>query len=269
MSRKFDFRVTPVHLGIFSVGLDKKFNRITADDPPAKGALKIALNPVVIQTPDRVMLIDSGPGAFGEPDHQEQMFDGLEEKTGLTNMEITDVFCSHLHYDHTGGLAHKMNGYWELSYPYAKIWVSGKEWNKMRQNGDAENPDSEFIDFLEARADLNFTGTSEQCNDYVEMETIGGHTEFSQLIRLKLGDQLFLMAGDVLGTHGAVNRRYAAKYDFDGKKSMELREQIKKEALKKEAIIIGYHDTESPLFKLTDFDKDKGYVIENIDEYYG
>lgn len=254
--------------GIFSVGKDKRFFRIGKNDPPAKGALKVALNPFLIQTPDENILIDTGLGSFGEDNHYEIMLQNLEAH-GLSEIDISTIYLSHLHYDHTGGLIHTSRGFPELAFPDAEVYLLGKGWERARQTNHPDGPGMEFFDFIEARAQLNFTDEVNGGIKYISTKTIGGHTMYSQLIEIKIKDQLFLMAGDVLASKGAVNRKYVAKYDFDGKKSMELRQQICERAYKEKAIILAYHDTEHPMFMLTDYNPDKGYAITNIEEYNG
>ncbi|MCH8568017.1 MAG: MBL fold metallo-hydrolase [Balneolales bacterium] len=259
-------RVIALHEGTFSVGLDKKFNRIKDSDPPAKGALKLSLRPFLIESEGRIILIDCGLGSFGEENHYEVMLSNLED-LGFSELDITDVVCSHLHYDHIGGLAHRSNGYWELSFPDAAIWASGKEWAKLQSISDEDGPRTEFLDFLEARADLRLMDDEGEPSSFIKSLHMGGHTEFSRLIEIRLDNQLFLMAGDVLGTRGSVNRSYAAKYDFDGKKSMQIRSRLITRAYEENAILMAYHDTICPMFRLTDYHKDKGYTIENIQEF--
>src|SRR5699024_2868571 len=94
----------PMYEGTFSVGLDKKFNRIGREDPPAKEALKTALKPVLIRSDDKQILFDVGIGDFGEDTSNEIIKENLADH-GLTQYDITGIFASHHHYDHIGGLA--------------------------------------------------------------------------------------------------------------------------------------------------------------------
>lgn len=253
--------------GTFSVGLDKKFVRINRDDPPAKGALKLSLNPFLIHTPDRNYLFDCGIGEFGEDTGPETMRKNLEQH-GLTEFDITDIFLSHLHYDHIGGLAHREDGYWELTFPEAKIWVSKKGWEKVtakEEYYDAEK--TEFISFIDAKADLHFLSEEDQPYPDMTVKKIGGHTEFHQVLLFDDGAQKYMQAGDVIGTKGSINRKYAAKYDFEPKVSQQMREELAKKAFDEGFTIMSYHEDRNPLYKLTGYDDKTGYSTENVDSY--
>ncbi|NGP88536.1 MBL fold metallo-hydrolase [Fodinibius halophilus] len=250
--------------GTFSVGLDKKFNRINRDDPPAKGALKISLNPFIIQSGNKNILFDVGIGDFGEDTSTETLKKNLEEYN-LTEYDITDIFASHLHYDHIGGLVERSSGFWELTFPDAKLWVSENGWQKiMTQDEYYDEEKTAFIHFLDAKADIHFLDDDEQPYPEISVEKIGGHTEFSQVLLFDDGTQKYMMAGDVLATRGEVNRKFAAKYDFDAQQSMRARKELLKRAYEEQYILMGYHDSHHPLFKLTDYDEQQGYKIEAI-----
>ena len=75
-----------------------------------------------------------------------------------------------------------------------------------------------------------------------------------------------MMAGDVLPTKGHVNQKFAAKYDFDPKQSIQARQELARKAYEEGFIILAYHSSETPMFRLTDYDEKRGYTIESIGE---
>lgn len=254
----------PLYEGTFSVGLDKKFNRIGREDSPAKGALKISLNPFLIQSGDKKILFDVGIGDFAEDTSTDIIKNNLEE-VGLTEYDITDIFASHLHYDHIGGLAGRSSGYWELTFPDANIWVSQKGWQKVMEMDEYyDDEKTEFAHFLDAKANLQFLEEEDQPYPEISVKKIGGHTEFSQVLLFDDGHQKYLMAGDVLATRGEVNRKFAAKYDFDAQQSMKVRKELTKKAYEENYTVMGYHDSHHPLFNLTDYNEQQGYKIEAV-----
>ncbi|MDR9414983.1 MAG: MBL fold metallo-hydrolase [Gracilimonas sp.] len=253
--------------GTFSVGLDKKFVRINREDPPAKGALKLSLNPFLIHTKERNYLFDCGIGEFGEDTGPDIIRTNLT-KHDLTEFDITDIFLSHLHYDHIGGLAHRENGYWELTFPEAKIWVSEEGWNSVIQKDEFyDDEKTAFISFLDARADIHFLKEEDQPYPDITVQRIGGHTEFHQVLLFDDGNQKYMQAGDVIGTKGAVNRTYAAKYDFAPKVSQQKRKELAQLAFDEGFTLVCYHEDNYPLFKLTDYNEKTGYTTENLETY--
>ncbi|MEX0719440.1 MAG: MBL fold metallo-hydrolase [Balneolaceae bacterium] len=251
--------------GTYSVGLDKEFVRIQLEDKPAKGALKISLNPFLIRTSERNYLFDCGIGEFGEDTGPDVIREHLDSHN-LTEFDITDIFTSHLHYDHIGGLAHKQSGYWELTFPDAKVWVSRKDWEKvMAKDEYYDEEKTQFISFIDAKADLHFLEEEDQPYPEITVRKIGGHTEFHQVLLFDDGNEKFLQAGDVIGTKGQVNRKFAAKYDFDPKTSQQQREKLAKMAFEEGYTILAYHDDTTPIFKLTSYDDKTGYLTENVD----
>lgn len=253
--------------GTFSVGTDKKFVRISRDDNPAKGALKISLNPFLIYTPERKYLFDCGIGEFGEDTGPHTIRENLE-RHNLTEYDITDIVCSHLHYDHIGGLAHRENGYWELTFPDAKVWVSKKDWEKtINQDVYYDDEKTEFLHFVDARADLHFLEDEDQPYPELKVKTIGGHTEFHLVLLFDDGEHKYMQAGDVIATKAQVNRKFEAKYDFDPAESRKQREILGKLAYDKGFTILGYHDDKHPIVKIKDYDTNSGYILENIDSY--
>jgi len=261
-------KVTPLYEGTFSVAIDKIFRRIDKTDPPYKNALKLSINPFLIRNNDRNILFDAGLGdLLGEDTTIERILGNLDSH-GVSDFEVTDVFLSHLHFDHMGGLAHQTDGYWELTFPEADVWVSESGWTKLSESIDSQDERKrDFFHFLDSHASLQkLPGKSSEPIPNVRVEPIGGHTEHHQALYYETDDLKYVMAGDVIGTRSAINRSYAAKYDFEPNQSMKMRKEIQKLSYRKGHIIMAYHETDHPLFRLTDYDENKGYKIENITE---
>jgi len=258
---------TALYEGTFSVGLDRVFNRIPQDGKPAKGALKISINPFLIVTPNKNILFDCGIGEFGEETGPYVIRENLE-KHGLTEFDITDIFLSHLHYDHIGGLANKENGYWELTFPEAKIWASKADWELATSKETwYDDEKTEFLSFVYARAELHFMEDTDQPYPEIRVEKIGGHTEFHQVLFFDDGEYKYMQAGDVIATRGQINRKFAAKYDYDPETSQTQRERLAKLAFEKGFTILAFHDDETPIVKIIDHDDKTGYITEVVNSY--
>lgn len=260
--------VTPLYEGTYSVGIDKLFKKINRNDPPYKGELKLSINPFLIKDDTHTILFDAGMGdLLSEGSSIDTILNNLE-KQNVSELDVTDIFISHLHFDHFSGLANRKDGYWDLTFPNARIYVSKGGWEKLNKylhKQPEENQD--FIHFLESYADLTFL-PAEESNPIpqVKVKKIGGHTEFHQVLMYNHGDSRFIMAGDVIGRRIAINRNFEAKFDFEPKKSMEMRNELKRKACIEKYTIMAYHETDHPLFNLTESmgNGKNGYKIENV-----
>lgn len=257
--------VSALYEGTYSVGIDKIFNKIEKEDPPAKGALKLSINPFLIQDKDYTILFDVGIGDLLSDESSIDAILSNLSKHSITEYDVTDIFISHLHFDHFAGLANRKSGYWDLTFPDAVIWVSEGGWKDLNDSLD-KKPDEyqELIHFLSMRADLRFLQDGSNPIPPVAVEKIGGHTEHHLALFYKNGDHRYLMAGDVLGRRIAVNKNFLAKFDFDPKQSMVARNRLKEIAFNEKYTIMAYHETDYPLFKLVDFKSKEGYTIENV-----
>lgn len=260
-----EISIHALYEGTFSVGTDYKFNRIAKDEQPAKGALKLSINPFLIKEKNRKILLDTGLGdLFGEDTSIETILHNLENLS-ISDYEITDIFLSHLHFDHIAGLAHQSNGYWELTFPDANVWVSEQGWKKLYEHTDRfSEQEKDFVNFVDTWAEIQFLTEESEPIENIRVKTIGGHTEHHQAIFYTNGNHKYLMAGDVIGRRISINRNFAAKFDFNPKQSMKTRENLKKLSWENNYTILAYHETDYPLFKLTDFNNEQGYTVKKL-----
>jgi len=258
--------VSALYEGTFSVGLDKKFIRIEPTDAPIKGALKLSINPFLIRFAGRVHLFDCGLGEFGEDTSLETIRKHLD-RCKLSPFDVTDIFISHMHYDHLGGLAGTENGYLELTFPKANLWVNQNEWERVRKRDGATDDENKrlFFHFLDSHANLQMVKGDTKPYPEIRVQEVGGHTEFSQVLYLESGPHKYMMAGDIIGRRAAVQQKFTAKFDFDPKKSLKIREGLKRKAFEEGYVIMAYHETESPLFRIAGYDPKQGYTTETVE----
>src|SRR5690625_6050536 len=105
-------------------------------------ALKKSIHPFHIKSEDRNILFDAEIGdLFGGETSIQTMYKNLE-KQNLSNLDITDIFVSHLHFDHFAGVAIRDNGFWELTFADANLRYSVVDWKELSEIA------SEMVDVL-------------------------------------------------------------------------------------------------------------------------
>ena len=90
----------------------------------ATDVLQLSVQPLIVRTPDRVLLFDTGNGPSG-------MLSASMASAGVEPAEVTDIFISHSHGGHVGGLVDADGA---LAFPNADIHISVNEWAAMQAN---------------------------------------------------------------------------------------------------------------------------------------
>jgi glyoxylase-like metal-dependent hydrolase (beta-lactamase superfamily II) len=93
--------------------------------------LELGIQPLLVRSGARVLLFDTGAGdaSFARGGHIQASL----RAAGVGPAQVTDIFISHAHPDHVGGLLGSGGG---LAFPNAAIHLSAPEWAAMRANKD-------------------------------------------------------------------------------------------------------------------------------------
>ena len=167
---------------------------------------------------------------------------------GINPLDVTKVLISHLHKDHAGGICKKDLQHDALSFPNAQYYINRDEWLKAREETASYIPRDYAI--LKDNVHLTLSTGDITIDNYISLKVTGGHSPFHQVFWIKEGNQVIFFGGDVAPQAQQMKNRFIAKYDFDGKKSMELRSEWWQQGQKEKWTFLFYHDIKTPFIEL-------------------
>lgn len=195
----------------------------------ANNMIDIAARCLLIELNNKLILIDTGMG-----NKQSDKFfgyyhlwgnDTIEtslKKNGFHKDDITDVFLTHLHFDHCGG-AFEWNanktGY-QSAFKNANFWSNEHHWKWATKPNQREKASflKENLQPIEASGRLNFIDIPE--NDILKNSTLGfdiffanGHTEKQMIPMINYKGKTICFMADLLPTVGHLPLPYIMSYD--------------------------------------------------------
>lgn len=245
-------KIIPLSEGAFTVDATKKFVPFhvgqDAMTDRSRGSLLVEIQPFVVITDNDIILLDTGLGQKNEQG-QFQLFKNLSEH-GLNADDITKVIMSHLHKDHASGLINPYTG--QLSFENATHYIQKQELEYALQGGSVSYH-TEMLELLKS-ADNVVLSEAEQgtLGEGIRYEITGAHSKFHRVIWIEDGDEIAFFGGDDAPQLSQMRTRFAAKYDFDGKKAMQLREKWLKEGAEGGWKFLFYHDIKTPIHQFNE-----------------
>lgn len=217
-----------------------------------------ALRCLLVEDGDRLMLIDTGIG-----DKQSEKFfsyyflygdttlsKSLAQK-GFHEDDITDVFLSHLHFDHCGGAIQwntSKNGY-RPAFKNARYWSNQNHWSWATQPNPREKASflSENILPIQESGQLAFI---ERKSDFMEgvfpnMDVlfVDGHTESMMLPHLHYKGKIIVFMADLLPSVGHIPLPYVMGYDTRPLITLKEKSQFLSRAAQHDYVLFLEHDS--------------------------
>ncbi len=240
-------KIIPLSEGAFTVDQTKKFVPFNKhkDDLQVrnKGSLLVEIQPFLVVTSKDILLLDTGLGFAGN-DGQLQIHKNLAAN-GINASDVTKVLLTHLHKDHSGGIAQPNKKI--VSFENATYYINKHEWEYALEKG---LPSYHINDFklLEKNGKVVFTEDEGVIDGYIYYKVTGAHSPFHQVFKIIDGNETIFFGGDVAPQLQQMKNRFKAKYDFDGAAAMELRQKWWKEGEKEKWSFLFYHDIKEPVF---------------------
>jgi len=245
--------IHPLSEGTFTIGFDKVFMpfdpAVDVLEERPRGSLLVEVQPFLVVTEKDKIILDTGLGFHGKSGRP-QIHETLAEH-GFSPGDITKVLLSHLHKDHAGGLMYAdANGALIPTFPYADYYIYRPEAAAMGEAGYPSYHPDEITPLFEGGHVVWLEGERGDIDGFIRWWHTGGHSPQHIVFLLEESGQKIFFGGDEAPQAKQMKVKYSAKYDWDGKRAMELREAWAEKGKQEGWTALFYHDVATPTLKL-------------------
>lgn len=230
---------------------------------------QLTLRCLLVDQGDRKILIETGVGNH-YPDKYLQnngvtSVNNLEKsllEKGYSTKDITDVFFTHLHWDHCTGAVKNVNGKLELVFPNADMWSSLKQWDHSKVSNLREKAafHTSVLDFIKDSGKLKLVEKEGELFPNLEVKFYDGHTPGQMIPFIKAGDKTYVYTSDLIPTAANIPLLWIAAYDLDPVKVMEEKEIFLNEVAEKNYVLFFEHDFYTECATVQN--SEKGFVLK-------
>ena len=223
-----------------------------------------ALRCLLIEDNNRLILIDNGMG-----DKQDAKFFGYYflhgnetlskslAKHGFTPDDITDVFLTHLHFDHCGGSIKKEGDKLIPAFKNATYWSNKRHWKWASTPNEREKASFLKENFLPIQecGQLKFIESNwDELPAYITIRHAYGHTDDMMLPQIDYKGKTIVYMADLLPSVAHIPLPYVMAYDMFPLTTLNEKKSFLTEAQQKDLILFFEHDplVECCTLQLTD-----------------
>ena len=183
-----------------------------------------ALRCLLVETAGRLILIDNGIGHKQDERFFSHYYlngdDTLEKSLKVNGFhldDITDVFLTHLHFDHCGGsiLFNKAKSIYEPAFKNAIYWSNESHWKWATEPNVREKASflKENILPIKESGQLKFTHEGAELYPNFSISYANGHTDGMMIPHIKYKDKTLVYMADLLPSVAHIPLPYVMGYD--------------------------------------------------------
>jgi glyoxylase-like metal-dependent hydrolase (beta-lactamase superfamily II) len=212
-----------------------------------------AMRCLLIEQGNRLILVDTGIGNKQSEKffshyylHGDDTLDKSLAAHDFHRNDITDVFLTHLHFDHVGGAVERRGEQLLPAFANATYWSNAQHWDWAVNPNDREKASflKENILPLQESGQLKFTSVTDGVEFIPDMNIrlVYGHTDAMMLPQLKYKGRTLLYMADLLPSIGHLPLPYVMAYDMFPLKTLSEKKAFLNEAVENEYILYFEHD---------------------------
>lgn len=211
-----------------------------------------AMRCLLIEDGNKLILIDNGIGEKQDAKFFSHYFlhgnDSLIKSIhslGFSENDITDMFLTHLHFDHCGGGVKKVGESLELTFPNATYWSNADHWQWATIPNAREKASflKENILPMQESGHLKFTDLNAPSPfNQFDIIYVSGHTDKMMIPMITYKNKTICYMADLLPSVGHLPIPYVMGYDTRPLLTLDEKERFLNEAADKNYILFFEHD---------------------------
>lgn len=212
-----------------------------------------AMRCLLIEEKNRLILIDNGIGNKQDAKFMRHYYlhgsDTLEQslaKYGFGTDDITDVFLTHLHFDHCGGSIIRQGDQLKTAFKNATYWSNQNHWEWAITPNEREKASflKENILPIQESGQLKFIPTEDgvSFSDHMNVRFTYGHTDAMMIPQIRYKNQTILYMADLLPSTMHIPLPYVMAYDMFPLQTLREKKNFLEEATTNQYILFLEHD---------------------------
>ena len=225
-----------------------------------------AMRCLLIEDGDRLILIDNGIGDKQDEKfmghyylHGEDTLDKSLKNLGFQRSDITDVFLTHLHFDHCGGSIIRQGDKLIPAFENAHYWSNDKHWDWAVHPNDREKASflKENILPIQENGQLKFVQTEDGVafSEHMKVRFAYGHTDAMMLPQIHYKGRTIVYMADLLPSTAHIPLPYVMAYDMFPLQTLKEKKAFLEEALAGDYILYFEHDAQNECCTLQQTEK--------------
>jgi glyoxylase-like metal-dependent hydrolase (beta-lactamase superfamily II) len=244
---------------MFGVVPKSIWNKLNPADE--KNLCSWALRCLLIEDGNRVILIDNGNGDKQDEKffshyylHGDDTLDKSLSRHGFHRDDITDIFLTHLHFDHCGGSIVRSANQLVPAFKNAIYWSNESHWKWATEPNEREKAsflkenilpiqESGQLKFLRIPPDGDSDSlVSTEFTENISIRFVNGHTNAMMLPQIRYRNRTIVFMADLIPSIGHLPIPYVMAYDMFPLTSLNEKQSFLNEALKGDYILFFEHD---------------------------
>jgi len=243
-----------------------------------------AMRCLLIEHGNYRILVDTGMGNKQDEKffshfypHGEDSIDKNLAKYGYTANDITDVFLTHLHFDHCGGAISREGDKLVPAFKKAIYWTDHKHWQSATSPNEREKASflKENILPIQESGQMQFVNIpdGDEWIQDIRLRYCNGHTDSMMLPQVKYNNTSILFCADLIPSVAHISMPWVMAYDMRPLDTLNEKRRLLTEAVTNNWVLFFEHDPVNECCTLQQTDKGIRvkdiFPLSEIDNYIG